>query len=137
MISLFLDHHPMLLNYIGRDKGVELMRIDGNITARVINHFTSQGIPVLTVHDSYIVNQEHDTTLMDQMNKAASQELGTKIELKAEGLGIGQVLTLNNRDRMDIGTNLNRFLHLKNLGEEIERTKEYQERLQLWLQNKT
>lgn len=136
MISLFLDHHPMLLNYIGRDKGVELMRIDGNITARVINHFTSQGIPVLTVHDSYIVNQEHDTTLMDQMNRAASKELGTKINLKAEGLGKGQTIALNNMERMDAGTNLNRLLQLKKLDEEIERTKEYQERLQIWLQNR-
>jgi hypothetical protein len=134
LISLFLEHYPMLESYIGKDKGVELMRIDGNITARVINHFTDKGIPVLTVHDSYIVSHELDVELMEQMNRAASQELGTKIKLKTEGFGAGQAIALNNMEKMDVETNMNRIFHQNKLEGEIRRTKEYQERLHLWLQ---
>ena len=42
--------------------------------ARIINHFTSQSIPILTIHDSYIVNEgcEHE---LDRVMKTAFEEV--------------------------------------------------------------
>ena len=55
--------------------GVKLLAMDGRITAKVINHFTNKGIPVLTVHDSYLVDTEYQKELNEVMNKAITSEL--------------------------------------------------------------
>jgi hypothetical protein len=41
----------------------------------VINHFTNKGVPVLTVHDSYILDIEYQKELNEVMNEAITSEL--------------------------------------------------------------
>ena len=82
------------------DKGVELMNIDGRITAKVINHFTSKGIPILSVHDSYITQHHHSGELRSVMNKVVTEELnGYKINIDQEGIGLDQIRAFQNMDR--------------------------------------
>ena len=50
------DNQP-IAHYLCNDMGVKLMAMDGRITAKVINHFTKKGVPVLSVHDSYILDR--------------------------------------------------------------------------------
>jgi hypothetical protein len=45
------------------------MHLDGQITSRVHNHFTEKGIPVLSVHDSYII----DFRKVDELRKAMAE----------------------------------------------------------------
>ena len=51
-----------------------LQRQDSNIAERVMNHFTAKGIPVLMVHDSFIVEQRHEAELEEVMSEAMTQE---------------------------------------------------------------
>jgi hypothetical protein len=68
------------------------MAIDGRITSRIINNFTNLNIPVLTIHDSYIVPEGHEERLVEQMDKATEAELnGFKVRLKFEVLSYGEV----------------------------------------------
>ena len=61
------------------------MAVDGNITTRLIEHFTYNNVPILTVHDSYIVEFEYEDELMRVMNDACQKELGiTGFRIKSE-----------------------------------------------------
>ena len=85
LLEGFLQENPSIAHYLCADKGVELMAIDGNITTKLIEHFTYKNIPILTVHDSYIVEFEYEDELIKVMNDACEKELGiTGFKLKSE-----------------------------------------------------
>ena len=85
LLDGFLEENPSIAHYLCADKGVELMAIDGNITTRLIEHFTYKNIPILTVHDSYIVEFEYEDELIRVMNDACAKELGvTDFKIKSE-----------------------------------------------------
>ena len=56
---LALQQHDAIADDFGKDKGMELMRLDSAIALDVMYHFAEQGIPVLGVHDSLIVARQH------------------------------------------------------------------------------
>ena len=100
LLDAFKEKHPAIADSICADKGVELMNIDGRITAKVINHFTKKQIPVLTVHDSYITQEHHSGELRRVMNNAVAEELnGFRINVDQEGIGKDQVQAFKNMDR--------------------------------------
>ena len=76
-LSIILDalkeKHPQIATYLGSDAGINLMKTDSDITEHVIKTFTARGLPVLTVHDSYIVHwhdaQFLNTVLTDAFHK--------------------------------------------------------------------
>lgn len=57
-LELFREHHPTIASHMASDAGIRLMRIDSDITSFIIDYLTRQEIPVLTIHDSYIVPVE-------------------------------------------------------------------------------
>jgi len=62
--------HEQIADLIGTGKGIELQYLDSQITEMIITSFMADGIPVLAVHDSYIVWEEHADGLRDVMNEA-------------------------------------------------------------------
>ena len=85
LLEGFLDQNAPISHYLCTDKGVELMAIDGNITTKLIRHFTYKSVPILTVHDSYIVQFGYEDELIKVMNKACEEELGiTGFRIKEE-----------------------------------------------------
>ncbi len=76
LLNQFILENKPIEHYLCADKGVELMAIDGRITTRIINHFSHKEIPVLTVHDSYVIQSEYEQQLIDQMALAAKAEIG-------------------------------------------------------------
>ncbi|MEY8099841.1 hypothetical protein AB9F29_21000, partial [Falsihalocynthiibacter sp. S25ZX9] len=75
-LNAFLARNPKISDYLFSDKGIQLMRIDSDITAHIHSHFTEQGIPVLSVHDSYIVEYRRVTELRVAMAKASEAVVG-------------------------------------------------------------
>lgn len=91
LIEAFIDKNPIVRPFIGKDKGVELMALDGRITASIMKHFTDKNIPILTVHDSFIVPHQHSGALRAVMNTAVKQELeGFTINVTQDVIGIDQ-----------------------------------------------
>ena len=85
LLDGFSEENRDIAHYLCADKGVELMAVDGNITTRLIEHFTYKNIPILTVHDSYIVEFEYEDELIRLMNDACQKELGiTDFKIKSE-----------------------------------------------------
>ena len=76
LIDRFLWLRPELKPYLGTGMGLKLMYLDGQITAHIINHLTNQGIPLLTVHDSYIVKRQDYSALQQAMALASSWVTG-------------------------------------------------------------
>jgi hypothetical protein len=56
LLKAFLTHNPILTDCLFSDRGIHLMYLDSQITSYIHNHFTSLGVPVLSVHDSYIID---------------------------------------------------------------------------------
>ena len=75
ILDAFSSNNQPIEHYLCNDMGVTLMAMDGRITAKIINHFTAIKVPVLTVHDSYIINIEYQKELHDVMSEAISSEL--------------------------------------------------------------
>jgi hypothetical protein len=84
IVDAFIEKNPAIRNYLFTDIGVELMNMDGKLTAMLISHFTERTIPILTIHDSYIVQQEHAEELKSQMQIAVSSILGNDIQIPVE-----------------------------------------------------
>ena len=74
-LDAFCANNQPIAHYLCKDMGVKLMAMDGRITAKVINHFTNKGIPVLTIHDSYLADIEYQKELNEVMNEAITAEL--------------------------------------------------------------
>jgi hypothetical protein len=75
VIDAFVEANPEIEGDLFSDKGVELMAIDGRVTYDIIEHFTKKGIPVLSVHDSYITTEEHSSELYQRMRFAIMSEM--------------------------------------------------------------
>ena len=100
LLEAFKKKHPNIEEALCSDKGVELMHMDGRITAKVIKHFTNKGIPILSVHDSYITQNQYSGELRKVMNEVVTEELnGFKINIDQEEVGIDQVQAFKNQDR--------------------------------------
>ncbi len=87
ILDAFCSNNEPIAHYLCNDMGVKLMAIDGRITAKVINHFTKKGVPVLTVHDSYILDIEYQKELHEVMSEAITAELdfaSTKFKARIE-----------------------------------------------------
>ena len=125
LLDTFLEGHEPIRHYLCTDKGVELMAIDGNITTKIIKHFTEQKIPILTVHDSYILTSEHERELMEVMRTATAQELGLeKAQIKQDRISPTMIQTFKNMDRT-----FDDYSYWKTLSESVIKTDGYLERL--------
>jgi len=76
ILDAFCSNNQPIEHHLCKDMGVKLMAMDGRITAKVINHFTAIKVPVLTVHDSYILDIEYQKELLEVMSDAITTELG-------------------------------------------------------------
>ena len=75
-LEAFLTRNPKLEDHMFSDKGIQLMRVDGEITAHIHRHFTERGIPVLSVHDSYIIDCRRVAEMRAAMAKASEEVVG-------------------------------------------------------------
>jgi hypothetical protein len=92
LLDAFIDQHPQIEQFICKDQGIRLMRKDSDITALIIDHLTSKGIPVLTIHDSYIVQRHHFSELRIAMELAAIRTIHRCLYATQEGLEVDQSL---------------------------------------------
>ena len=76
LLTAFTDSYPHLEQYLCSDQGIYLMRQDSDIAAEVIRLMTRQGIPVLCVHDSFIVDVFHWVELREAMVLASIRVAG-------------------------------------------------------------
>lgn len=91
LMAAFLDRHPHLTDKVFADQGIRLMNVDAQIIERVHRHFTEQGQPVLTVHDSCIVDYTRAGELRQVMADASAAVVGRALPVSASGVGLDEV----------------------------------------------
>jgi hypothetical protein len=70
--------HHAIGHRFASDAGIALMRTDSEITANIIDYFTKIDVPILTIHDSYLVPVGHEDELQVQMFSAFELVTGVK-----------------------------------------------------------
>jgi len=70
LLNAFIERNPDIEVYMNSDKGIEFMNTDSRVSDRIIDHFVRQRIPILSIHDSYIVPAQYEDELREQMTKA-------------------------------------------------------------------
>ena len=61
--------------FIGSDQGVRLQKIDGDLAIRVIQACMKDGIPVLPVHDSFIVPKRYESRTDEHMARELAETI--------------------------------------------------------------
>ena len=70
ILDKFVSTHAPIKEYFFSGKGIELQNADSRIAEMVVNHCTRHHIPVLCIHDSFVIEQRHKQLLQDIMNKS-------------------------------------------------------------------
>ena len=73
---------------LGADQGIRLMYRDSQIAERIINHFSEREIPVLCIHDSFIIDHRHSMQLRDFMQAVTRDLFGMTFALSQDYAGI-------------------------------------------------
>ena len=90
MLNELRRKHPLIADDLGTDAGIDLMNLDGKITEHVIRRLMEEGIPVLTVHDSYIVHFAFADMLQEVLAEAYELMTGqTGIRSESTGVEMG------------------------------------------------
>jgi len=79
LLDAFIKKHPKLEPFLCTGKGLELMYLDSRIAESVIERLTNKSIPVLCVHDSFIVADDQKHELLRAMEHACNQVIGRSI----------------------------------------------------------
>ena len=62
-----LKEHKLIAHQFYSGVGLELQRLDSDIAELIMLHFADMNIPVLPVHDSFIVHSGYEIALIEQM----------------------------------------------------------------------
>tara|TARA_R110002110_G_scaffold3305_4_gene16856 strand:+ start:457 stop:2043 length:1587 start_codon:yes stop_codon:yes gene_type:complete len=74
-----VERHPVIESALGSDAGIRLMNRDSDITSIIIDTFTDKRIPLLTLHDSYLVPNGYEDYLIDVMGGAFESVMGMQL----------------------------------------------------------
>ena len=98
------EKHNEIADDFCTGKGLQLMNLDGKITEYIIDKFTQNNVPVLCIHDSFVVPRSKDDFLRRTMNEAiinvTSQGL-PKIDRKGLGLNDAGWRTTTTKSRIN------------------------------------
>jgi hypothetical protein len=82
-LDLLTQKHEPIKDYIASNKGILLQYFDSMILELLIDHFTSRGIPILTIHDSVICKVEHQSIVTDQMYELFANMVNNQLRAEA------------------------------------------------------
>ena len=94
LIDRFAAGHQTISSYFFSAKGLNLQYFDSLIAEEVINYFTDKGIPVLCIHDSFILDSSKKEELERVMDEAVVKtkekvsEFIINPEMKKKALGL-------------------------------------------------
>jgi hypothetical protein len=78
-VDAFLEKHaPIAQEFFNPSLGVRLQRMDAEIAEDVMSALVKQRVPVLPIHDSFIVKEEDEQTLLSAMVGAYRKHVGTE-----------------------------------------------------------
>jgi len=76
-------HHP-IKEYFFSGLGGKLQRLDSHIAEETILHFARKNIPVLPVHDSFIMHHGYENELRDVMGQMFKKVIGESADIRID-----------------------------------------------------
>lgn len=73
VLDAFIEKHPQFDGILNTGQALRLMNIDSQIANLVIDHFTQKDIPVLCIHDSFIIQYDREPELRRILDQATHQ----------------------------------------------------------------
>ena len=122
-LAKFIKLHPYLEDKLCTDQGVRLMFLDSQITAKIINNFVKRKKPILSVHDSYIVQTTDVDQLRNEMKKASLDVVGTDLSVEQEIPSYSDIMRMQRLDRDRSIDTFKEVLSMK------KKTSQYEDRL--------
>ena len=95
----FIELNPHLANDLFADKGITLMYQDSQIAEYVISKFTLSGVPILSVHDSFLVQHDQILNLKDYMIEASKAVLGKPLDFDQDYYGYTEAVQFKHLDQ--------------------------------------
>ena len=83
LLQTIKEHHPDIKHLICSGAGLRLMNIDSQICEYVVSDFVKRDVPILTVHDSFIVpfgEEDNLNRLMKEAFNEVTNSLGIKVK---------------------------------------------------------
>jgi len=74
-----MNNYPHLKGILNTGQALRLMWIDSQIANLVLDHFTQKDIPVLCIHDSFIIQYDKEPVLRDILDQATHQITKSRI----------------------------------------------------------
>ena len=84
--EILITHKP-IKKYFFSGQGIKLQNFDAMMAEKVINHFTNLDIPVLCIHDSFLIAADKTKDLNQVMTEKYGQVLKS-LGLKSDGIRI-------------------------------------------------
>jgi hypothetical protein len=84
LLDAFTDKYPEIKDALNTGQGLYLMNLDSQIANMIIDYYTKQDIPILCVHDSFIINWKREEELRRIMDMASVQVNGKPIQQDAK-----------------------------------------------------
>lgn len=86
IMDKFFEAHKPIAHYFchGKVTGMKLMNKDAKIALDIINHFAKKNVPILCVHDSFIVQKQYEEELNLVMKNTYKRHTGFRINVKKE-----------------------------------------------------
>ena len=86
-IDEILINHKPIKKYFFSGQGIKLQNFDAMMAEKVINHFTNLDIPVLCIHDSFLIAADKTKDLNLVMTEKFEQVL-MSLGLESDGIGL-------------------------------------------------
>ena len=99
LLEAFLKRLPHMREDLCSDKGIKLMFIDSQITEQIIKIFVEHNIPILSVHDSYIVEHTKVEMLRAAMSKATIALVGRDLAVEQKVPSFNDIMSMQHQDR--------------------------------------
>lgn len=106
LLEIMKERHKPIARFLSSGKGIELMKQDSDIAIDLINRHTKIGVPILTVHDSFIIPLSFMPFTIDMMNQAYARQV-------SKLLGAGYNSTIETIDC------LNEIIHVEDTSQNI------------------
>tara|TARA_R110002012_G_scaffold26099_3_gene85406 strand:- start:1177 stop:2280 length:1104 start_codon:yes stop_codon:yes gene_type:complete len=101
LLAAFLDKSPHMERLLFDDHGIRLMNLDGRITEHIHRHFGNQGVPVLSVHDSYIIDYTRVLELKTVMADATRNVVGVVLDTSNQFYGLDEQADASREQLLD------------------------------------
>lgn len=77
-----LERHQSIKDSFFSGMGVRLQYIDSQVAINVLKHFALMNVPVLPIHDSFIMHSGYQSELEEVMERSIKSAIGRKVEIK-------------------------------------------------------